>query len=327
MDERLTGKRSFALVDPDLHDFLAVFDTPVDDQVSLAELREQANGFFAANVGTDDIVLRSAVRIEASRDGPGGSAFLYVPRRPASRPRPIYMHIHGGGFLTGAPEMYDARHRQTADALDCAVFAPAYRLAPEHVFPAALDDCRAALGWLRAQGGSHGLDSGRIVIGGESAGGGLAASLTLWCRDQGDFEPAGQVLIYPMLDDRTCLREDMDPFAGEFVWTAEHNAIGWRSMLGTAPGSEEVSPYAAAARAPDLGGLPPTFITTAALDLFRDENLDYAARLCRAGVPTEFRLYGGAFHGFDLDPDAAVARRAVADVRTALAEMFARDRR
>ena len=160
--------------------------------------------------------------------------------------------------------------------------------------------------------GRSGLD-GRIL-----AGGGLAAGLALLARDREKYTLAFQHLIYPMLDDRTCVSVDPHPFTGEYIWTPHNNAFGWSSLLGIPPGSESVSPYAAPARADDLNGLPPTFISTGTLDLFFDEDIEYARRLTRHGVPVEMHVYPGAYHGFDMSPDAYIAANARRDSRSAL---------
>ena len=158
---------------------------------------------------------------------------------------------------------------------------------------------------------------------GESAGGGLAAALALLARDRGEYPIAFQLLDAPMIDDRTCVRPP-HPVAGEFVFTPASNRFGWRCLLGEEPGGDGVSPYAAAARAEDLSGLPPAFIATGALDLFLDENLDYAARLARAGVPIELHVYPGAPHGYALAGSAQVTRTATRDKLDALRRAFAR---
>jgi len=154
------------------------------------------------------------------------------------------------------------------------------------------------------------VDADRIGVMGESAGGGLAAALALMARDKCEFKLAFQHLIYPMLDDRTCVSSDPHPFVGQYVWNTLSNRFGWRSLLGQEPGGDDVSPYAAPARASDLSGLPPTFVGTAALDLFLEENLEWVRRLSRAGVPVELHVYPAAFHAFDVAPDAEVAVRA-----------------
>ena len=154
---------------------------------------------------------------------------------------------------------------------------------------------------------------------GESAGGGLAAALALLARDRGAYKLTFQHLIYPMLDDRTCVAAEPNPVAGEFIWTPHNNHFGWSALLGHAPGRPGVSPYAAPARAVDLTGLPPAFIACPTLDLFIDEDVTYAQRLMRAGVPVELHVYPGGFHGFDIFGDAAaVSLQARRDSREAL---------
>jgi dipeptidyl aminopeptidase/acylaminoacyl peptidase len=148
--------------------------------------------------------------------------------------------------------------------------------------------------------------------------GGFAAGAALYARDRRGPKFAFQHLIYPMIDDRTAVREDLHPYVGEFVWTQESNYFGWRSLLGQEPGSADVSPYAAAARAADVSGLPPTYISVGGLDLFLEENLTYADRLSRAGVPVEFHLYPRAYHGFYRATNARVTRQAEHDTREAL---------
>src|ERR1700739_2599855 len=158
----------------------------------------------------------------------------------------------------------------------------------------------------------------RIGIKGESGGGGFAAAAALYARDRQGPKFAFQHLIYPMIDDRTAGRKDLHPYVGEFVWTQENNYFGWRSLLGEEPGSADVSPYAAAARATDVSGLPATYILVGGLDLFLEENMAYADRLSRAGVPVEFHMYPGAYHGFYRAVNARVTRQAEHDTREAL---------
>jgi acetyl esterase/lipase len=181
-----------------------------------------------------------------------------------------------------------------------------YRLAPENVFPGGLEDCYAALLWVYSQAQQINIDVSRIAVGGESAGGGLAAGLALLARDRGVVPIAFQMLIYPMLDDHTGVATVANPNAGEFVWTAGSNRFCWTSLLGHEPGGPGISAYAAPARAGELRGLPPAFIAVGALDLFVDESIQYAHRLIRAGVATELHIYPGAVHGFDLVPTAQV---------------------
>jgi triacylglycerol lipase len=258
--------------------------------------------------------------------GPKGAPdieIVFYRPRGATGALPCILHIHGGGYVTGEARANEAIHRPLAADL-CAVIASVnYRLAPETPHPGPVEDCYAALAYLNTHAQTLGIDPGRIGVMGESAGGGLAAALALLARDRGEYALAFQHLIYPMIDDRTCTLAEPHPIVGEFVWTAASNRFGWESLLGEAPGGETVSPYAAAARATDLAGLPPTYIATGALDLFLDEDLDYARRLVRAGVPTELHVYPGAYHGFQWATEAEVTKTAVRDSRNALAKAMA----
>jgi triacylglycerol lipase len=236
---------------------------------------------------------------------------------------PGVLHIHGGGYVMGRAAMMEAAHRPLVADLRCCVVSVEYRLAPETPYPGSVEDCYAALRYVCGNGRDLGIDASRLGVMGESAGGGLAAALALLVRDRREFKFAFQHLIYPMLDDRTCVTEDPHPHVGEFIWTPHNNRFGWASLLGKAPGSSDVSIYAAAARAQDLSDLPRTFIATGALDLFLEENIDYARRLMRAGVPVELHVYPGAFHGFNLAINADVTKRAARDSKAALARALA----
>lgn len=213
--------------------------------------------------------------------------------------RPAILHIHGGGFV-----MRDARsgiqHLQDlALDLDCVIVTVDYRLAPETPFPGALNDNYAALKWLCDHVAELGVDRARIALLGESAGGGHAAMLAIALRDRGEALLVYQALVYPMLDDRTGSIRETPPHQGLIVWSPQENRFGWSALLGVPAGSREVPYGAAPARVEDLRGLPPTFIGVGAIDLFVDEDIEYARRLIGAGVPTELMVVPGAFHGFD----------------------------
>jgi len=215
----------------------------------------------------------------------------------------------------GDPEMSEVRNRTWASQLGCVVASVDYRLPPESPHPGPVEDCYAALKWLHREAPRLGIDSQRIGIAGESAGGGLAAALALLARDRGEVNVAYQALVYPMLDDRTCVNSPRHPYTGEFGWTHDKNHFGWSCLLGCEPGSSDVSSYAVAARADDLSRLPPTFISVGTLDLFLEEDMEYARRLMRAGVLVELHVYPGAYHGFELfAPQACVTRQAVNDL-------------
>lgn len=222
---------------------------------------------------------------------------LYRPRA-ARTPMPALLWLHGGGMVLGNHLMDEASSIAIARTLGITVASVEYRLAPQHPAPAAVEDAYAALTWLFDHSAERSIDKERIAIGGGSAGGGIAAGLALLAHDRAEITPAFQLLIYPMLDDRTVLRTDIDT-RGHRLWTASSNRWGWGAYLGRPPGGSDVSPYAAPARRADLSGLPPAWIGIGTLDLFYDENISYAKRLEEGGVPCELYVVPGAFHGFN----------------------------
>lgn len=233
-------------------------------------------------------------------------------------PLPAVVTIHGGGLMFGSYDMDSVLLDRWCPKLGIVGISVQYRLAPEHPYPAALDDCYAALRWAHAHAERLGVDPQRIGVHGVSAGGGLAAALALLARDRGEVPIAFQVLDCPMLDDRqTTASIQRD---GLYVWTREWNTFGWGSYLGSTHGTHAVPAYAAVARAEDLEGLPPAFVAVGAIDGFRDEDVDYAMRLNGAGVPCELHVVSGLPHGYNLVPEAA----AVALVATNMENWLAR---
>jgi len=300
-------------VDPELVAALQNFPPFVLSDDIIEAVRQGFNEMTKANpLGASAAAAAEAATAKAP-DGYDVPIFIHKPQAAATGKRAGLLFIHGGGYIFGDAFMSGPSCRAQADAADLVIVAVDYRLAPENPHPIPVEDCYAALQWLFDNADALGVDRDRIGIAGESAGGGLSAGLALLARDRGKLKLAYQQLIYPMIDDRTCVRTDIPAHLGQFVWTRDSNVYGWKSLLGQTPGGAGVSPYAAAARAEDLSGLPPAFIYVGALDLFLDENLDYARRLLAAGVPTELHVYNGAYHGFEVAVDSGVAQRAFRD--------------
>lgn len=242
-------------------------------------------------------------------EGPDGASLRIRIFSPisASGPRPAMLWMHGGGFVIGSPERDQAQNIELCRRLGIVVAAVNYRLGPDHPYPEPFEDCYQALAWLHAHARTLNIDTARIAVGGASAGAGLAAGLALKAHDVGELPIAFQLLIYPMIDDRTTLRNDVDDRRLR-VWSAGSNHFGWRSYLGREPGGKNISAYAAPSRRKNLSGLPPAWIGVGGCDLFHDEDVAYAARLRDAGVPCTLRVVEGAFHAFDLAvPGAQVA--------------------
>jgi acetyl esterase/lipase len=208
-------------------------------------------------------------------------------------------YLHGGGYIALTVPLYRKKIKDLVSRSGVQIFAPDYRVAPESPYPIPIEDVWAGLQHLSQNAGSFGVDPARIAIMGDSGGGGLAAGLGLKARDEALNPPlAKQILVYPMLDDRnTKPIQALESFA---TWNYTDNTTGWQAYLSGKAGAQEIPYYAAAARAPSLQGLPPTYIDVGDLDIFRDEDLEYARRMAAANIHTELHLYPGVPHGFDL---------------------------
>jgi len=259
--------------------------------------------------------LRPARDVEVPTLPSGAGVRLYRPAQQIG-PGPALLWIHGGGYVLGRANQDDNLCRRFVKALGATVASVDYRLAPEHRFPAALDDCYSALTWLA---GLPAVDPARVAIGGASAGGGLAAALALRTRDDGGaVRPVLQLLVYPMLDDRTVTRSDLDGSRYR-LWSQDSNRFGWTSYL--AGGDPQV---AVPARHENLAGLPPAWVGVGTRDMFHDEDVTYAARLKAAGVPCHVKIVPGAFHYFDVvRPKAGVSQSFFASQCASLLEAFA----
>ncbi|MDT9718910.1 alpha/beta hydrolase [Paenibacillus sp. ClWae2A] len=233
---------------------------------------------------------------------------LYKPRSADTRKRPTLLWIHGGGLILGSPEADDQLCIDFVSAADCIVVSPNYRLAPEFPYPAGLEDCYSTLQWISASTEVWGMDCHRIAVGGASAGGGLAAALTLLARDRHGPGIMFQMLLYPMLDHRNVTPSSYE-ITHPSVWNRANNLEAWRMYLGQEL-TEGVPIYASPGLATDLTDLPAAYICVGELDLFRDETLDYVTRLARAGVEVEFHLYPGCYHASEhVVPEADISQR------------------
>ncbi|MHA7900481.1 MAG: alpha/beta hydrolase [Henriciella sp.] len=303
------------LLDPEIRPAIETFPKISIAADQLPALRALIAQQFALVDLTETGLSRDIITVPGLEPGqPAVRCIKYAPKRPRD-PSGAYLHVHGGGYIMGAPEMADARNVRLAAELGITVLSVDYRLAPEHPVPAALEDCYAALAWMSENAKQLGIEPQQIAIGGESAGGGLAAATAQLASQRAQHPICFQLLTYPMIDDRTGTDENpRDPVTGEFIWTREFNTTGWAYYLG------DVAPAApfVPARAEDLSKLPPTWIGTGALDLFREENIDYAQKMMNAGVATELVVYPSVCHGFQQAADASVTKQYLRDHLEAL---------
>jgi acetyl esterase/lipase len=233
-------------------------------------------------------------------------------RRPAGDTGAAVLYLHGGGMIVGSVPIFDGPVSRYVARTGVPMLSVQYRLAPEHPHPVPVEDAYAGLTWLAGHAGELGIDPGRIAVMGDSAGGGLAAGAAILSRDRQGPAIARQLLIYPMLDDRTTTPDPyIAPFAG---WSYDDNATAWNALLGAGHEMRDIRPESAPARLEDATGLPPAYIEVGQLDIFRDEDIRYALTLSRAGVPVELHLHPGVPHEYDaIASDADVSRRAQAD--------------
>jgi acetyl esterase/lipase len=245
-------------------------------------------------------LVRENFVIQSKPDGQGKThpinLFISQPAQHDG-PLPVVLWIHGGGLVTGSYKEVQKFMNRCSTELGALVVSPEYRLAPNHPAPAAQEDCFAAWQWIIEHAQERNLDLDRLAVGGVSAGGGLAAAIAQRVYDHGGPQPKLQVLIYPMLDDRTAAKPR--PETSHYIWTHETNIFGWTSYLNATPGSPDVPQYAVPARRENLSGLPPAWIGCGTMDLFLEEDLEYARRLEAAGVQAQTYLVPRACHGFD----------------------------
>ncbi|QES56632.1 esterase [Streptomyces venezuelae] len=305
-------------VDPELDRILSAAGEAVREPLTPENLAAQQEQDIATRPRPTVGELRAGGLFEVEELRVPGRGVTLVSARPAGAtgPLPLLYYMHGGGMVVGnAPSVVPQLLQEWALPLGLAVISVEYGLAPRVRYPEPLEDCYAGLVWAAEHARELGIDADRIVIGGKSAGGGLAAALALLTRDRGGPVPIGQLLLCPMLDDRNATFSSHQ-MAGVDIWDRTSNATGWQALLGDRYGAPDLSPYAAPARATDLSGLPPAFIDVGSVETFRDEDVAYADAIWRVGGQAELHVWPGAFHGFDgLAPEAALSRDA-RDART-----------
>jgi acetyl esterase/lipase len=311
----------FSLVDPELLPAVKgqTLTPPTDEMVAAS--RKQMAAIEASFPSVPGVRFS-----RRSIPGPAGAPdvpLVLADTAPDRKGKPVLLHIHGGGYILGAPMAFLPGVLRYAKPAGCLVVSVDYRLAPETRFPGSLNDNYAALLWLHRHAEELGIDPARIAVAGESAGGGHAAALAIHARDRGEVPILFQLLIYPMLDDRTGSTRKVPPQIGRISWGEAGNRYGWTALLGVQAGSATVPDGSVPARVENLTGLPPAFIGVGAIDLFVDEDIEYARRLIDAAVPTELLVVPGAYHAFDLMvPDARVSKAFVQSITVALERAF-----
>jgi acetyl esterase/lipase len=309
----------FALVDPEL--LPSVKDAP-----PLAAMTDAILAASRKEMGRNVLPAPAPQPVEKHIPGLAGQPsvrVLIVDPDPARKGKPALLHTHGGGYILGSADFFAFVVQGYAQRCGCVVVSVDYRLAPETRFPGSLDDNYAALLWLYRHADELGVDPKRIAVGGESAGGGHAAALAIRARDRKEVPIVLQLLVYPMLDDRTGSSRPVSPHVGQIAWGAEGNRFGWTALLGDPAGSAEVPYGSVPSRVERLEGLAPAFIGVGSIDLFVEEDIEYGRRLINAGISTELHVVPGAYHAFDLTvPQAKVSKQFRDSIDTALRRAF-----
>ena len=299
------------MIDPELAavlDFMPVIELH-DPVLARAEFEKMLEAMRAPLPEADALDIEDGL-VPGWQGDPDVAVRVYRPKAtPAGTLRPGILHIHGGGFIIGSVEAEHAGAVLTAVDAGAVLVSVEYRLAPEHPYPAGLHDCYAALTYLHTQASSLGVDTARMAVVGASAGGGLAAATALLARDLGGPPLSFQMLHIPELDDRL-ETASMQTFVDSPMWNRPLAVQSWKAYLGDLAGTDEVPVHAAPARATDLRGLPPAYVSTAENDPLRDEGIAYALAMLRAGVSVELHQFPGTFHGSALVTRASVSKRA-----------------
>ena len=302
--------------DPDLERVLAALAAVVPPALTPERIPAVRRGTLQGRPSDAELARNGRFTVaDRSVPGPPGApdvSLLICRPAGATAPVPAVYFVHGGGMVMGDNRSGVMEALDWADALELAVVSVEYRLAPENPHPAPVQDCWAGLLWTVEHATELGIDPARVIVAGQSAGGGLAAALALLARDHDGPALAGQLLMCPMLDDRNNSPSAVQ-MVGQGVWDRTANDTGWTALLGASRGGPDVSPYAAPARATDLSGLPPAFIDVGSAETFRDEDVAHAGRIWQAGGRAELHVWPGGFHSFDtFAPAAGISRDAKA---------------
>jgi acetyl esterase/lipase len=306
-------ERAKNLLDPEIAEAIASVPSVELTAENFAEQRASANTVRLDYAGNMIRRVHRAVHHVPSSVGLDIRTVVYVPEG-VEEDAPVLLHVHGGGMVMGLPEMFARRDELLASNHGCIVVTPDYRKAPETPGPGGVKDCYDVLRWIEIGGYQNGkARPKRIVAMGESGGGGIMAGCALLARDEGFTALSAQILLSPMLDDRSGADVAASGPYGDLCWSAANNQFCWAAVKGSAGLEQEVSPYISPARATDLSNLPPTYLSVGQLDLFMKEALDYGSRLADAGVPVELHLYSRVPHAFGCVVNTNVARRASRD--------------
>lgn len=272
---------------------------------SMHKSRKQMDKLY---VGKNVKGLDCSEVLVSRKDGSSIRVRIYKPLHKTDA-MPGVLWIHGGGYAQGVPEMSGDMYKQLIDTSDCVIVAPDYRLSIDAPYPAALEDCYEILLWMKNQAADLGIRTDQLMVGGESAGGGLSVALAMYARDKGEVNLAFQMPLYPMIDDRMITESAKENDA--YVWNSDMNRWAWKLYLGELFKSDNVPVYAAPGRAANYSDLPSAVTFVGDIEPFRDETIEFVENLRKAGVPVEFKLYRGAFHGFDIiSPKANISRTA-----------------
>lgn len=282
---------------------------PLSSEKKLRKLSPIADKFFVGRK-IKGISIES-VYIDRSNDHSKLRVCVLKAERPRNEKVPGVLWLHGGGYAIGAAEMAGmSMPKRFMEQSGCVVVSPDYRLSVEEPYPAALYDAYDALLWMKRHAQELGIDDSHLIVGGESAGGGLTAALCMYARDKGEVAISLQIPLYPMLDDRMETESQRDNDAP--VWNVTANRAGWKLYLGELSGTDKVPCYASPARATDFANLPPAISFVGSVEPFRDETIQYFKALKKEGIPTAFRVYKGGYHAFSLlQPKADISKQAV----------------